>query len=102
MKIVTEIINFEIIENVSEEEFVEIVDKLDKDFNVKQKGYIDTELLYLKDENRWALIEHWENIEDFKSASSNMFKEESTKRFREVLKQKSIKISVYQQKNIWN
>lgn len=102
MKIVTEIINFEIIENISAKEFIDIVDKLEKNFHMKQKGYIDTELLYLNEENRWAMIQHWENIEDFKCASSNMFKEESTERFREVLIKTSVKITVYSQEAMWN
>lgn len=42
---ITEIVTMKTIEDISREEFLAIVDGLEKNFHSKQDGFVDTELL---------------------------------------------------------
>ena len=42
MKIITEIVEFNVEENLSKEEFIEIVNELELKFHYIQSGFIDT------------------------------------------------------------
>ena len=52
-KIVTEIVEFEIVEGLEENEFLKIVDFLEENFHSKQKGFIDTELMKGREEGNY-------------------------------------------------
>lgn len=83
-KKITEIVTFSICEGYSKEEFIEIVDQLEKEFHFKQPGYIDSELAKGKD-NCWTIIMHWKTIQDARNASKNLMSSEVTKEFRELI-----------------
>lgn len=95
MKMITEIVKFMVSEDITKEELVEIVDDLETKFHFKQKGYIDTELLFDEKENQWIMIQHWDTIEHLKNASSQMFQEASTESFRKALITQTVKISSF-------
>ena len=101
MKIITEIVEFNVEENLSKEEFIEIVNDLELKFHSIQSGFIDTELLYDEKSQKWIMIQHWESIEDLKRASSKMFKDSSTEKFRKALKNQTVKMNIIPQIKSW-
>lgn len=100
--IITEIARFEIINGLNEQEFIKIVDFLEKEFHMKQNGYIDTELIKEKDGNQWMMIQHWKTMNDAKESSKQMMKSQLTENFRNSLNPKSVKLLYLEQKLRWN
>ena len=70
-------------------------------FHSQQKGLIDAELVKGKDD-KWAMIQHWESMDDVKEAIKLMMQESSTEEFRQVVDPKTVKISLLEQIKIWN
>ena len=101
MKIITEIVNLESKPEISESNFTEIINRLEKDFHSLQNGFIDTELLQAAGTNCWIMIQHWNSLEDMKKSSSNMFKDTATEEFRNSINPKSVQIKTYEQKGKW-
>jgi hypothetical protein len=100
-KLVTEIVTFDIIESISSEKFKEIVDSLESEFHMFQSGYIDSELLKGRN-NSWAMIMHWESMEEVKLASKLLMKSELTDRFRQAIIPSTVKINYLGQINKWS
>ena len=46
MSIATEIVTMKIAQEITKDEFISIVDGLERNYHSKQPGFIDTELLY--------------------------------------------------------
>ena len=44
--IITEIVRMKTVEGITKDEFIGVVDGLERNFHSRQKGFIDTELLY--------------------------------------------------------
>ncbi|MGX9757288.1 antibiotic biosynthesis monooxygenase [Clostridioides difficile] len=101
MKIITEIVEFNVEEHLSKDAFVEIVNDLEINFHSVQSGFIDTELLYDEKNQKWIMIQHWDSIENLKSASSKMFKNTSTEKFRKALKPQTVKMNIMPQIKSW-
>jgi len=102
MSIVTEIVRLKTKELVGKDDFIQIVDSLEYNFHSKQKGFIDTELLYDEKDDVWIMIQHWESFEYMKLSSKNMFKEISTETFRNSIDAKTISISVFHILGKWS
>ncbi|EQF23786.1 antibiotic biosynthesis monooxygenase family protein [Clostridioides difficile CD160] len=101
MKIITEIVEFSVEENLSKDEFIEIVNDLEMKFHSIQPGFIDTELLYDEKSQKWIMIQHWDSMEDLKNSSSKMFKDSSTEKFRKALKSQTVKMNIMPQLKSW-
>ncbi|MDB3085230.1 hypothetical protein C4097_11890 [Clostridioides difficile] len=101
MKIITEIVEFSVEENLSKGEFIEIVNDLEMKFHSIQPGFIDTELLHDEKSQNWIMIQHWDSMEDLKNSSSKMFKESSTEKFRKALKSQTVKMNIIPQIKSW-
>ena len=101
MNIMTEIVTFQTIENVTKEEFISIVDGLEKKFHSLQLGFIDTELLYNDATKEWTMIQHWDNRQNMQAASKKMFDNPITETFIYALNPKSVKILTLPQLGTW-
>lgn len=101
MNSITEIVNFRILENIAKEEFIQIVDDLEKQFHSIQPGFIDTELLYDEKNEEWIMIQHWDCIENCRSSSRKMFKTSLTEKFRNVLKERTVNMRMTLQIKRW-
>jgi hypothetical protein len=69
--IITEFVKFKVLETTSDEQLISKADFLD-DFQKKQDGYIDSELVKQVEENAWCLIYHYENLEKVKAIGEKM------------------------------
>ncbi len=99
-QIVTEVVNFTITPGITDEGFVQCVHKLEENFHKTLPGYIDSELAKGKD-GQWAMVMHWESLEQVKQASKLMMQTPSTEDFRKALDPKSVKIVLLDQKQTW-
>jgi heme-degrading monooxygenase HmoA len=98
--VITEIVNFEIANDLSESDFINIVEIVEEQFHMKQSGYIDSELLKGK-KNFWTIIMHWESLEQVKQASKLMMKDKTTENFRQAIIPTSVQMSYLEQVKIW-
>jgi heme-degrading monooxygenase HmoA len=98
--VVTEIVEFTVILGVSDEEFIAIVDALEKQFHSKQSGFLDTELLKGKD-GRWLMVQHWESLDQVKAVVKLMMKEPNTLKFRQTINPTSVKMMLLEQARCW-
>lgn len=101
-KIVTEIVEFKLEEYVNEDEFLKTVDFLEKNFHLKQKGFIDTELIKGKDERTYIMIQHWETMKDCKNVVRKMMQEPLTEDFRKSINSKTVKMTLSSQIKRWS
>ena len=102
MSITTEIVTMKTMENVGRDEFINIVNGLEKDFHSKQAGFIDTELLYNEKTEEWIMIQHWDNLTNLQTASKKMFNNPITEAFVKSINPKSVKMLMLPQLGTWN
>lgn len=100
-EIITEIVKFNIYDDIEREDFIETVNQLENEFHKKQPGYIDSELVNAK-ESEWVMVMHWATIEEVKNASRKLMKEAKTEKFRNALIPKTVKIQYLEQVKNWN
>ena len=77
--IITELVKFKVLETTTEEQLISKVDILN-DFQKKQDGFIDAELVKDDKENVWCFVYHYESLEKVqaireKLRSSKVFEE---------------------------
>ncbi|WP_312092457.1 hypothetical protein [Aminipila sp.] len=101
MCITTELVTMKSTEGITKEEFITIVDGLEKNFHSKQSGLIDTELLYDEANCLWIMVQHWESAEQLKAASRKMFKDSAAETFVKSLKPESVKMTIAPQIKRW-
>ncbi len=99
--IITEIVRMKIVEGITKDEFIEIVDGLERNFHTRQKGFIDTELLYHDEENDWYMIQHWNSKDDLKEASKKIFIDKDAENFVKSLNKQSVKMLILPQIATW-
>ena len=99
-KIVTEIVEFESVPDLSAQDFIAIVAHVEEAFHMQQQGYIDSELVKGK-QHSWAMVMHWECMEDVKQASKRLMKDERTLHFREAIIPTSVRMLYYEQVKCW-
>ena len=102
MQIITEIVTMKTVEGIGKDDFIRIVDGLEKDFHSKQQGFIDSELLYNDKTNEWVIIQHWDSLENLQSASKKMFGNSITESYVNYLDPKSVKMVMLPQLGVWD
>ncbi len=98
---ITEIVRFKTTEDMNRDELIKIVDGLEKNFHSKQKGFVDTELLYHEAENEWYMIQHWQSKDELKEASRKIFTDQAAEDFVKALDKQSVKMLILPQINTW-
>lgn len=99
--IITEIVRMKTVEGITKDEFIETVDGLERNFHSRQKGFIDTELLYHNEENEWYIIQHWNSKDDLKEASKKIFIDKDAEDFVKSLDKQSVKMLILPQIATW-
>ena len=98
--IVTEIVEFKLVSEISDERFINVVDSLERNFHSKQSGFIDTELSK-GNNNQWTMIQHWGSMEEVRKVVQLMMIEPSTEEFRHSIDPKSVKMLLLEQVKTW-
>ena len=101
MQIITEIVTVKLADDITKDEFVSIVDGLERDFHSKQLGFIDSELIYDEQNDTWIMIQHWETAEQLKEASRKIFEDSAAKSFVQALDPKNVKMIIAPQLGVW-
>ena len=101
MCITTEIVTMKTATKLTKEEFIGIVDGLERNFHSKQPGFMDTELLYNEKSDEWIMVQHWASREELKAASKKMFVDEGAATFVQALDPKTVKMSILPQLGKW-
>jgi hypothetical protein len=99
--IITEIVDFKVIPNTSNEKVVEIVDFVEKELHFKQSGFLNTELVKRDENDRWLMIHHYESLKEIKEAGKNMANGELLKEFAKIIDMSSVKILLLEQIQVW-
>ena len=98
--IVTELVTFASIPEMTDERFIEIVHDLEVNFHAHLPGYLNSELV--KGNNgQWGILMHWTSREALTDASRLMMQSPATEAFRQALDPKSVKITVFDQRRAW-
>ncbi len=98
---ITEIVKMKVLKELDKDEFVKIVDKLEKNFHSVQNGFIDSELLYHEEENEWYMIQHWETKNELIAASKKIFSDKNAQKFVESLDKKSVSMLIFPRIKSW-
>lgn len=101
MSIITEIVKMKLAVNITKEEFIAIVDGLEKEFHSKQSGFIDSELIYDEQNDIWIMIQHWETAEQLKAASKKIFADSTAELFVKSLDPKNVTMIISPQLGVW-
>jgi hypothetical protein len=99
-KIVLEIAQFRLRAGVSEKDFLKVSDRLQKDYLVKQKGYVDRELVKRED-GLWSDILHWSNMEDAKRVGENIMTADAAQNFLKMLDPDSVVVMYFEQVQVY-
>ncbi len=101
MTTITEIVTMKTAEEITKEEFISIVDGLEKEYHSKQPGFIDTELLYDCKSNEWIMIQHWASMEELKASSKKLLQAKESALFVKTLDSKAVKMKILPQSKSW-
>jgi len=101
MNIITEIVTLKTAEGVFKDDFIEIVDGLEKNFHSLQFGFIDTELLYDDTNDEWVMLQHGSTMDSLKAASKKMFQDSAAEEFVKSLIPGSVKMRMLPQVKTW-
>jgi len=98
---VTEIIEMTVKEGVSDEKFIEVLDKLETEFHMKSAGYIDSEV-FKGNDGTWFLIMHWESMELLMVSGKEMRVSEKTASFFQTLDMSKLRVQFNEQIKAWS
>lgn len=101
-KIMTEFVNFQVLETTTEEQLLSTADALINGFMTKQDGYLDAELVKNDADNAWCFIYHFESPDKAKALGENMRKSQEFKAFIACVDPGSIAVTFYRQLRKWN
>lgn len=99
--IVTEVVDFTVTQGIKDEDFIEIVDFLERNFHSQQSGFIDSELIKGKNDRQWLMIQHWRSMEEVKEVVKMMMKSSLTEKFRQAIDSQTVRMSLLIQTRKW-
>jgi len=102
MATATEIVSMKTMEGVGKEDFFRIVDALETNFHAKQPGFIDSELLHDEKSDEWFMIQHWDSLDNMRSASKKMFHNPVTESFVNSVNPKTVKMVMLPRMGAWS
>lgn len=97
---IVEIAQFKLAAGVSEKDFLQEAEAVQKNFLEKQSGYIDRELLKDKD-GQWVDILHWNSMEEAQKAAELMMGNPTTQGFMQKIDPSSVKMLHLTQIKSW-
>ena len=98
--IITELVKFKVLDTTSDEELMSKAD-IFNDFQKKQDGFIDTELVKDVEENSWCFIFHYENLEKIKAVGEKMRNNKAFDEVNTLIVPGSISVTFYHQLRKW-
>jgi len=97
---IIEIAQFKLGTGVSEEEFLQEAEAVQKNFIEKQSGYIDHELLR-SDDGLWVDVIHWNSMKEAQKAAKVMMGDPAAQGFMQKIDPSSVKMLHLEQMKSW-
>ena len=98
--IITEFVKFKVPETTTDEQLIAKAD-IFNDFQKKQDGFINSELLKDTEENAWFFIYHYESMEKVKAIGEKMRSCNEFAEFKTLIVPGSIGVTFYPQLKKW-
>jgi hypothetical protein len=98
--IITELVKFKVLETTTDEQLISKADILN-DFQQKQDGFMDAELVKGIKESEWYLIYHYQNMEKVKIIGEKMRSSKVFDEFMPLTEPGSLSVNFYQQLKKW-
>lgn len=98
---ITELVKFNLLETVTEDQLLTVSDSLINNFWKKQDGFIDATLTRGTQENDWCFIYHFESMEKVKAGGEMMRVSKEFSEFIALVVPGSINVVFNQQVKKW-
>ena len=98
---ITEFVKFKVLETTTDEQLISKADIHINEFQKKQDGFIDTELVKNVEENAWYFIFHYENLEKIKAVGEKMRNNKAFDKLNALIVPGSICVTLYHQLRKW-
>ncbi len=98
--IITEFVRFKVLDTTTDELLVSKADILN-DFQKRQDGFIDVELVKGVKESEWYLVYHYENLEKVKAIGEKMRSSKMFDEFTPLTVPGSLNVTFYHQLKTW-
>lgn len=97
---VTELVKFKVLETTTEDQLLSTVEAFN-DFQKKQDGFIDSELVKNLNEDFWQIIYHYENMEKCQVIGKKLRESEEFGNLMSVLDTETLSLSFFSQVKTW-
>ena len=98
--IITELVNFKVLETLSNEEVIERANAFNE-FQSKQDGFIDAELIKNVADNSWCFVYHYENMEKMKAIGEKLRSCGVFDEFSKIIEPETLRLNFHQQIKKW-
>ena len=98
---ITEFVKFNVLETTTTEQLLLNADVFINDFQKKQDGFIDVELVKEIEGNEWCFIFHYENLEKIKAIGEKMRKSKEFNEFKSLVVPESMNVTFRQMLKRW-
>lgn len=98
---ITEFVKFKVLETTTDEQLISKADNHINDFQKKQDGFVDTELVKNVEENEWCFIFHYESLEKIKAVGEKMRNNKAFDELNALIVPGSISVTLYHQLRKW-
>jgi len=98
--IITELVKFKALETTTDEQLISKANTFN-DFQRKQDGFIDAELVKDVKENLWYLIYHYESMDKVKVVGEKLRESKMFDELMPLLDRDSVSITFYKQLKKW-
>ena len=99
-KIITELVQFKVLDTTTDEQIVTAVNNLNE-FQKKQDGFLDAELVKDVKVNSWCIIYHYENFEMVQAIGAKLRSNKVFSDFTSLILPESLSISFYHLLEKW-
>jgi len=97
---ITELVKFKVLETITDEQ-LELKADILNEFQKKQDGFIDAELLKDVKENAWCIIYHYESFEKVQAIGEKLRASKEFDEFISLIFPGSLSMSFYHQVSKW-
>ncbi len=100
-KVVIEIAQFKLVNDVADQDFLREAEHVQHAFLEKQPGYTDRELLK-DEEGQWVDVLHWKTTAQAQAAAQAMLQEPACQGFITLIDPQSVKMLHFERRKKWN
>ena len=100
-KMITEFVEFKVLETTTDEQLISKADNLINNFWEKEGGFINAELVKGIEGNNWCFIYHNESLEKLKTSGGKMRNTKEFGKFISLVVPESIRVTFFHKLKMW-